>query len=366
MPPLPTKRAQRGSARHTSRRSPCDARARVVPALMAALKGRANAAIPAPVIARELSVALLPAIVFTVLMGLTWHALTKPDVVTDVTELEQMGRRRRTSRQPQPARRNRRSTKEEGGLRSRRRRVQRAAERGRAGRSRQPRRRRPPAAPPAAAAAAAACGDAAASLRRLGADAGADGLLDRIRGRRRMPRGVLRHLHVHPLEDLQDAAVVVLPAGGADPRGAGTIVFGLATPTEAAAVGSFGGFVLAAVYSLLNEKPAARGRSSQDVDPAMGADGGVGRLVPAAQVRGAGERTSDVDRLGLDRRDGGVVRLRRAPGAPHRDGAGVRVPHREDVGDGVLAVRRLARSFRRRSRCWAARKSSSTGCCRWG
>src|SRR4030095_10118868 len=68
-----------------------DARARVVPALMAALKGKANAAVPAPVIARELAVALLPAIVFAVLMGLTWHALTKPDVVTDVTELEQMG-----------------------------------------------------------------------------------------------------------------------------------------------------------------------------------------------------------------------------------------------------------------------------------
>jgi TRAP-type mannitol/chloroaromatic compound transport system permease large subunit len=41
----------------------------------------------------------------------------------------------------------------------------------------------------------------------------------------------------------------------------GTIVFGLATPTEAAAVGSFGGFALAAVYSLLNEAPAARRRT---------------------------------------------------------------------------------------------------------
>jgi TRAP-type mannitol/chloroaromatic compound transport system permease large subunit len=40
----------------------------------------------------------------------------------------------------------------------------------------------------------------------------------------------------------------------------GSIVFGLATPTEAAAVGSFGGFVLAAVYSLL-AKPPERARS---------------------------------------------------------------------------------------------------------
>ena len=40
----------------------------------------------------------------------------------------------------------------------------------------------------------------------------------------------------------------------------GTIVFGLATPTEAAAVGSFGGFVLAAVYALLAQ-PAGSARS---------------------------------------------------------------------------------------------------------
>src|SRR5207342_1354355 len=31
----------------------------------------------------------------------------------------------------------------------------------------------------------------------------------------------------------------------------GSIVFGLATPTEAAAIGSFGGFILAAVYALI-------------------------------------------------------------------------------------------------------------------
>jgi TRAP-type mannitol/chloroaromatic compound transport system permease large subunit len=39
----------------------------------------------------------------------------------------------------------------------------------------------------------------------------------------------------------------------------GSIVFGLATPTEAAAIGSLGGFVLAAVYALLN-RPAAQRR----------------------------------------------------------------------------------------------------------
>jgi TRAP-type mannitol/chloroaromatic compound transport system permease large subunit len=38
----------------------------------------------------------------------------------------------------------------------------------------------------------------------------------------------------------------------------GSIVFGLATPTEAAAVGSFGGFVLAALYLSLNKSQASR------------------------------------------------------------------------------------------------------------
>ena len=63
----------------------------VLPGLVGALKGRANAGVPASRLLRDLFVALLPAIVFAVLMGLTWHALTKPDVLTDTSQLEQMG-----------------------------------------------------------------------------------------------------------------------------------------------------------------------------------------------------------------------------------------------------------------------------------
>src|SRR6185436_13783048 len=40
----------------------------------------------------------------------------------------------------------------------------------------------------------------------------------------------------------------------------GSIVFGLATPSEAAAVGSFGGFALAAIYALLKLPPEKRGK----------------------------------------------------------------------------------------------------------
>ena len=46
----------------------------------------------------------------------------------------------------------------------------------------------------------------------------------------------------------------------------GTIVFGLATPTEAAAVGSFGGFVLAAVYAL-SRHAAGAARDARDWIP---------------------------------------------------------------------------------------------------
>ena len=60
---------------------------KVLPALVAALKGRRNAGYPTKRIVRELLVTLLPAIVFAVLMALIWHALTKPDVVTDTTGL---------------------------------------------------------------------------------------------------------------------------------------------------------------------------------------------------------------------------------------------------------------------------------------
>jgi TRAP-type mannitol/chloroaromatic compound transport system permease large subunit len=40
----------------------------------------------------------------------------------------------------------------------------------------------------------------------------------------------------------------------------GSIVMGLATPTEAAAVGAFGGYLLAAVYSVVNKHKTSRGR----------------------------------------------------------------------------------------------------------
>jgi TRAP-type mannitol/chloroaromatic compound transport system permease large subunit len=42
-------------------------------------------------VARDLLLMFLPAIAFVILMGLTWNSLTKPNVVTDTSELQEMG-----------------------------------------------------------------------------------------------------------------------------------------------------------------------------------------------------------------------------------------------------------------------------------
>jgi TRAP-type mannitol/chloroaromatic compound transport system permease large subunit len=64
---------------------------RALPALMGALKGSANAQIPTGKLLRELAVLLAPAIFFFGLMGLTWHSITKPDSVQDISNLQEMG-----------------------------------------------------------------------------------------------------------------------------------------------------------------------------------------------------------------------------------------------------------------------------------
>ena len=102
----------------------------------------------------------------------------------------------------------------------------------------------------------------------------------------------------------------------------GSIVFGLATPTEAAAVGAFGGFMLAGDLPL--HQPLARA---------------------AARQRG---RRSASDA----RRRNSAASSRNRRSSP---------PRRARWCAGCSSARR---SSRRRSRCSAARSSSRTGCCR--
>jgi TRAP-type mannitol/chloroaromatic compound transport system permease large subunit len=64
---------------------------RALPALLLAMKGRRNAAVPMGLLLRQLGVALLPAMVFTVVAVLAWRANTAPAVVPEATTLQRMG-----------------------------------------------------------------------------------------------------------------------------------------------------------------------------------------------------------------------------------------------------------------------------------
>ena len=203
---------------------------KVLPALVAALKGRRNAGYPTKRIVRELLVTLLPAIVFAVLMGLTWHALTKPDVVTDTTGMlfsDEAPSETSSGLQEPPS---------EGGLQE------------------------PPtegATPPPAPAAPEAKAPAAPVAKQVPAEPAEW---------KRVPAptgfwivlgvGTLVLIAFYAIFTFTRLEVFKMLLASFFPLAVlilavlGTIVFGLATPTEAAAVGSLGGFVLAAVYTL--------------------------------------------------------------------------------------------------------------------
>jgi TRAP-type mannitol/chloroaromatic compound transport system permease large subunit len=64
---------------------------RVLPSLLMSMKGPANAGVPTKVLVKELSITLAPLIVFCGLMFATWNAITTPEAVQDLTGLEQAG-----------------------------------------------------------------------------------------------------------------------------------------------------------------------------------------------------------------------------------------------------------------------------------
>ena len=215
---------------------------RAMPALLRALTNQRECVIPMGKVVSELMTALLPAIVFVVIMGLTWHSLTKPNAVTDISGLQEMGTQIDQSSGAPLAR----DAQADG--------VQ-----------------EPP----------------------------ADGLQEPpsegvpAEGVKEPPQPVPNTITVSPNADWQRLPTptpfwIVLGVGGAliallyglftftrleifkmlltsfFPLAVmilavlGTIVFGLATPTEAAAIGSFGGFVLAAVYYFVGKTKAVQ------------------------------------------------------------------------------------------------------------
>jgi TRAP-type mannitol/chloroaromatic compound transport system permease large subunit len=73
-------------------RAVADAHGRkALPALVAALKGRVNASVPAGAILRQLVIVLLPAAVWFGSMGLAYKSVTQPPEQVDITGLQEMG-----------------------------------------------------------------------------------------------------------------------------------------------------------------------------------------------------------------------------------------------------------------------------------
>ncbi len=218
-----------------------------LPSLLLALKGERNANISTKVILKELGVTLAPLLVFVVIMGLTWNALTRPDEVQDLTGLQQMGAVGATE-----------STS--GGL----------AE--------------PPGSsdlkepvaegvqePPGTVKEPATSGAAPEGAKSAKVDAGATDAAKTpgFHDFKRDPTppafwyvfavgmSMLTVLYVTltfaRLEVFKMLLTSFFPLSVMILAVLGTILFGLATPTEAAAVGSIGGFILASVYLLLTQ-----------------------------------------------------------------------------------------------------------------
>jgi TRAP-type mannitol/chloroaromatic compound transport system permease large subunit len=234
---------------------------RALTALFGAFGGSGNVNVQRKTIFKELGVTLLPAIVFATVMGLAWNSLTTPNVVQDISGLEQMGSTDSSSTDSATSSGGLQEPPVEGGLQ------EPPASGGLA---------EPPGAEAAKAGAAkveatkmeAAKVEAAkvAAAKKVVADkAAAKSAADVPRDPTPMwfwyvfGVGVallalfyviftFTRLEVFKmlLTSFFPLAVIILAV-------LGTIVLGLATPTEAAAVGSFGGFALAGVYLLLRQ-----------------------------------------------------------------------------------------------------------------
>jgi TRAP-type mannitol/chloroaromatic compound transport system permease large subunit len=240
---------------------------RAVPALIAALKGERNHGVPARYLLAQLFIALLPLLVFAAVALLSYRMATSVAVVDDASTLQQMGvdspsdagRGERgglqeppsEGLQEPPAPKGLQEPPAGGGV----------SEPPASGALSEP----PtdaasaPAATPAPAGSASAA--PAASAAGAGAGAGAEPAT-----RKAAPMsfwiglvvGAVVMLGYYALLSFTRLEVFKMLLASFFPlmimilAVLGSIVFGLATPTEAAAVGAFGGFVLAAAYRQLN------------------------------------------------------------------------------------------------------------------
>ena len=214
---------------------------RVLPSLVVALKGKRNAHITTKVLLKELAITLAPLLVFMVIMGLTWNALTRPDEIQDVSGLEQMGT---TSATEAPA----------GGLQEP---PGSDVKEPAAGGLQEP----PGAEPEKMAEPAAKAGviksGASIAAKPVAAPVARDPTPTPFWYVLAAGLGSLTVFYVlftfTRLEVFKMLLTSFFPLSIMILAVLGTILFGLATPTEAAAIGSLGGFVLASVYLLLTQ-----------------------------------------------------------------------------------------------------------------
>jgi TRAP-type mannitol/chloroaromatic compound transport system permease large subunit len=228
----------------------------VLPGLFGALSSKHNPGVPKDRIYRDLGVALLPAIVFVILMGLTWHSLTKPDIVENTTS-QAMGDAAigiQPSAEPE-------ESKAQTGL------AEPPPDEAKAGDEKIAATAIPKAAPvtdKAEKEAKAAVPKAPTKTITPGSEwerlpapisfwivfgIGAAGLLALYLVFTFVRLEIFKML----LSSFFPLAVLILAV-------LGSIVFGLSTPTEAAAIGSFGGFALAAIYAWVATKGEAKRR----------------------------------------------------------------------------------------------------------
>jgi TRAP-type mannitol/chloroaromatic compound transport system permease large subunit len=233
---------------------------RVLPGLIGAFKGSRNLGISTGVIAKQGFIALLPAITLVLFLGFTLHMATKPVAKNDAEGLTVMGGGI-AEESVEAASGGLEEPKEEGGL---------AEPKEEAGGLKEPPAegvQEPPVAkelggtvkePPAAKAAEAPAKPASAAAPPVPAAEAAE--------RRPVPTwywilfgvSVASAIGFYTIFTFVRLEVFKMLLGSFFPLALmilavlGSIVFGFATPTEAAAIGSAGGFILAAAYKQLN------------------------------------------------------------------------------------------------------------------
>ena len=230
-----------------------------LPALLRALKGGRNLAVPAGYILRQLGVALIPAAIFLAATGFSWNLNTAPKAAEEVSSMQKMGEETAPESKAEDGLAE--PPKEAGGL------AEPPAEADAAGGLKSPPGAtdvkepvasasvaEPPAAtaPAPAPAAAPVTSTAAAAVEPgqrtaptqgfwIGTGVGAVALLAYYAILSFQRLEIFKML----LSSFFPLLILILSV-------LGSIVMGLATPTEAAAVGAFGGFLLAVAYKQFN------------------------------------------------------------------------------------------------------------------